>query len=416
MPVTATDSIRAGKGLLPKNLHWWIVGLVLAGILVALYLNAGKQTAQHASQQQASERKEAAALVREKPDVGKLIHESASRAQPSMAPHESRVPGLQPKVARRLAAEESAANGAENARYTKGVKATSPIIVLSSEAKASAAQGPLDRDLILRSLVQQPRAPALSPQDRKLLASADQAGAQARPASADPEPGYLGQANRNDAWYRNQGSSAAAAAASARPSSIGLDPPVPPYTVVQGTPIPAVTVTPIDSDLPGQIVARTTEDIYDSVSGRYLLIPAGSLVYGRYNNSVIVGQDRMAAVFERIIFPDGSGASLGAMPAVDAAGSAGMRGEIDNHFWKIFGSSILIGGVAALVEPQANVNVYVGSGSQAVSAAGQVLGQVTQRIMQRNTVIPPTVTVKDGQPFDILVQRDLALAPYSGRH
>lgn len=409
------ESIRAGRGLLPKNLHWFIVAAVLMGMLVALGLHSNKKGAGLDARRAQAQRTEAASLAKQTPDVNAIIDEGARELEspkPEKAPKKPEVPAVeQADVGRQIASAASGAGEGSAERYAQGARATSPIIVLSGEAKPVATKAPSDRDLILRSLIQQPQPPALSSEDGKLLASVERGGAQVRVGPAKADSGYLGQAERNDAWYKRL----AAERQSEQPKSIGLSPPVGPYTIVQGTPIPAVTVTPIDSDLPGQIVARTTEDTYDSVSGRYLLIPAGSLVYGQYNNSVIVGQDRLAVVFERIIFPDGAGVSLGAMPGVDAAGSAGVKGEINNHFWKVFGSSILIAGLAALVEPRANVNVYVGGGSQAVNTAGQVLSQVTQQIMQRNTVMPPTVTVKDGQSFDILVQRDLALGPYTGR-
>ncbi len=408
------DSIRAGRGLLPKNLHWFIVAAVLAGMVVALALNSNHQGATQAAKRSQARRNEAAALAKQAPDVNAMIDEGAQQLEPpkpkKQAPNLT-VPALsQGRVGQEInAASNGVAPGAAQG-YAQGVRATSPIIVLSAEEKPSAPPQASERNLLMHQLLQKPQPPALSPEDRQVLASEGHANAPMRPAAARGTPGYLGQAERNEAWYKR-------AADAQRDQSlvpIGLNPAVAPYTIVQGTPIPAVIVSGIDSDLPGRVIARTTEDMYDSVSGNTLLIPAGSLVYGEYNNSVVMEQDRLAVAFNRIVFPNGAGVTLGAMPGIGQAGKAGVPGAVDNHFWKIFGSSMLIAGVTALVEPR-NVtnNIYL-SGGSSPDAAGQSLVDITRQIEQRNTLIPPTVEVAAGQRFNIIVQRDLTLAPYGG--
>lgn len=418
------ESIRAGKGMLPKNLPW-IVGAVLAiaGIFV-MYIHNSNQEKRATHDEAVAKTEKEEALRRDKPRVEELVVEATAQASPPTLQQpdkkEEKVPAVEVKPQKQIEAQaKAAAAEGDIERYKDGVTASAPILVLTGDEGGTTQQKQSAEERVLNQIMQTRGAaqPAgLSPEDKKVLQAAAGQGAAPgglQPVAAAAGEEYLQQGRRNESWYQQ----AAADAATAKRRTIGLDAPVSPYTIIQGTPIPAVTVTPINSDLPGEIIARTTQDIYDSVRQQYLLIPAGSLCYGIYNSSVIVGQSRLAVVFNRIVFPDGSGVTLGAMPGIDAAGSAGVPGDVDNHFWQMFGSSMLIAGVAALVEPRSNVtnNIFVSGGSQGIGAAGQVLVDVTRQIQGRNTRIAPTVKVPAGERFNILVKQDLALAPYGGR-
>lgn len=425
--------------MLPKNLHWIVVVILASSGLAVMYLHGKKEDTKSAAEQTAAKKEKEEALRRSKPDVDQLVKEAATQVPPASKGGDARIAAAG-QAADPRTAEKIAQSGAQNSgplrvpaleteqrgrdgispvaedsegRYGKAQTQTVPILVLTGdEAKAQAEKKETAEERLVRTLTENrplAQTASLAAEDRRILDAAAGSGRAApTPVAGDEQ---LQNARRNEQWFRDQTS---AADASAR-RTIGPDPRVSPYTVIQGTAIPAVTVTPVNSDLPGQIVARTTMDIYDSMRGRHLLIPAGSLIYGVYSNAITVGQERLAVVFQRIVLPDGSGVTLGAMPGVDAIGGAGLPGEIDNHFWKIFGSSFLIAGVAALFEPRQNVtnNVYVNGGTQ--SAMGQVLTDVSRQILSRNTRIPPTVKVGEGQRFNILVQHDLALAPYAGR-
>lgn len=187
--------------------------------------------------------------------------------------------------------------------------------------------------------------------------------------------------------------------------------------VLQGAAIPAAIITEINSDLPGQITAQVTMDIYDS-HGRYLLIPKGSRLVGSYNNDVRPGQERVMAAFQRLIRPDGVSIDLGGMPTADALGRSGVRDEVDNHFWKMFGSSFLIAGIAWLTERDQPQTVTVQSGATGedpLTASGRILEDLTELILERNRRIPPTLRIRYGHKINVMVTRDLGLPPVPSR-
>jgi type IV secretion system protein VirB10 len=182
--------------------------------------------------------------------------------------------------------------------------------------------------------------------------------------------------------------------------------------VLQGSVVPAVIITEINSDLPGQITAQVTMDVYDSHS-KYLLIPKGSRLVGNYNNDVTPGQERVMAAFRRLIRPDGTSIDLGGMTSADMAGQSGMQDQVNNHFWKMFGSSLMIAGVAWLTERDQPGTVMVGGGgaTSPEKASGQILKDMSDHMLKRNTRIPPTLTIRRGHKFVVTVTRDIALPP-----
>ena len=187
-----------------------------------------------------------------------------------------------------------------------------------------------------------------------------------------------------------------------------------PYTVFQGTIIPAVLLSEVNSDLPGMLTAQVTLDVYDGIRGATLLIPKGSRLVGNYNNDVRPGQERVMAAFRRIIFPSGASVDLGAMAAADAIGRSGFQDEVDSHFWKQFGANFLVAGLAALIsnKDSASTVTVVNSGGTAVSsAAGQILVETVRNIQQRNAYIPPTIRINSGYKFNVLVNKDMTLPP-----
>ncbi len=190
---------------------------------------------------------------------------------------------------------------------------------------------------------------------------------------------------------------------------------VSPYTVFQGTIIPAVLLTEVNSDLPGMLTAQVTLDVYDGIRGTALLIPKGSRLVGNYNNDVRPGQERVMAAFRRIIIPSGASVDLGAMAAADQIGRSGFQDEVDSHFWKQFGANFLVAGLAALIsnKDSASTVTVVNSGGTAVSsAAGQILVETVRNIQQRNAYIPPTIRINSGYKFNVLVNKDMVLPPH----
>ncbi len=187
-----------------------------------------------------------------------------------------------------------------------------------------------------------------------------------------------------------------------------------PFTVFQGTIIPAVLLTEVSSDLPGMLTAQVTLDIYDGIRGTTLLIPKGSRLVGSYNNDVRPGQERVMAAFRRIIFPSGASVDLGAMAAADQIGRSGFQDEVDSHFWKQFGANFLVAGLAALIsdkESASSVTVVNSGGSAVGRASGQILVDTVRNIQQRNAYIPPTIRINSGYRFNVLVNKDMNLPP-----
>lgn len=413
------DSIRSGKGMLPKNLHIYVFVVLAAVGLGVMFLNDKNEAVDDAEQQRAKEQAKVDALRQAPPDQAQIIKEGVSQAadakpqeepaRPAQTPGARlEVPGLDP--------QRVIGNEAEQARHDEGTKLTSPILVLTGgDERPREETSRVDQELRRLTATRAPATPpGLSPEDRQLLDAATRAGAGGAPARDSTGNEDLSGPRQNEAFFQRERT---AAEGQSQRTAIGLDPAISVHTIVQGTIIPSTIVSPINSDLPGNVIARTTQDVYDSVGGNHLLIPMGSSIYGVYNNAVIVGQERVAVVFNRIVFPNGSGVTLGAMSGTDQAGSAGVPGDVDNHFFQMFGSALLIAGLSALVSDSGgNTNVFVGGSSDsATDAAGQVLVDVSRSILQRNTRIQPTVNAPAGQRFNILVQRDLALRPYQGR-
>ena len=195
-------------------------------------------------------------------------------------------------------------------------------------------------------------------------------------------------------------------------SSDRLEAPASPYVVQAGTVIPAALITGIRSDLPGQITAQVTEAVYDSPTGKYLLIPQGAKLIGQYDSSVAFGQSRVLLVWTRIIMPDGNSIVLERQPGADTQGYAGLEDEVDNHWGMLFKAAVLstllsVGAEAGTSQDENNLVQAIRSG------ASNSISQTGQQIVQRQLNIQPTLTIRPGFPVRVIVTRDLVLAPYA---
>lgn len=198
-----------------------------------------------------------------------------------------------------------------------------------------------------------------------------------------------------------------------------------PYLVQAGSIIPAVMISGLNSDISGQIVAQVRENVYDSMSGRYLLVPQGSKLIGQFSNQIAYGQDRIAVAWQRVIYPNGYSVSLKGIPGSDVAGFSGFYDQVDNHYWRIFGASFVMGVITAGMQySQNNTNSNVQSGGygftnpnptvgQTVAGSlGQQLGSTGMMITQKNLNIAPTITIRQGYKFTIMMTADVVLKPY----
>ena len=187
--------------------------------------------------------------------------------------------------------------------------------------------------------------------------------------------------------------------------------PASPFVVQAGTVIPAALITGIRSDLPGQITAQVTENVYDTPTGRARLIPQGARLIGIYDSQVAFGQSRVLSVWTRLIMPNGRSIVLERQPGADAAGYAGLQDEVDNHWSELF--------KAAALSTLLGVGTELGSSgndSDIIQAlrrgAGDSLNQTGQQVVRRNLNIQPTLTIRPGFPVRVIVNRDLMLEPY----
>lgn len=303
----------------------------------------------------------------------------------SQQPMEMRAPGggVDPEQAERLAAEE-AARSPVFFRGSGNGSGARPTAVM---AAAAAAVGP---------------ALASGNQDFNPMAGASRSSAPADPTAVqnrqDAKEAFLAKAG--DSATRHPG---------------GLQLPVSPYQVMAGTIIPAALVTGINSDLPGQVIANVTEAVYDTATGRHLLIPQGSRLIGRYDSQVAFGQRRVLLVWTRLILPDTSSVALDRLPGIDAAGYAGLEDGVDWHWDRILAGaalSTLLGVGAELAAPESRTD-----GNRIVIAtregAQDAVNQVGQEITKRSMSIQPTLTIRPGFAMRVMVNKDLVfLRPY----
>ena len=188
-----------------------------------------------------------------------------------------------------------------------------------------------------------------------------------------------------------------------------LQAPRSPYEVKAGTIIPAVLITGINSDLPGMITAQVREQVFDSSSGKYLLIPQGSKLIGTYNSNVSYGQNRALVIWSRLIFPNGSSISLGKMSGVDLAGYAGYADKVDNHWGRLIGGVVLSSLLAGTAQSSNKGDDF---NSQFTHNIGSEINRVGQRITRKNLDIQPTIKIRPGYSINVMVNKDMILKPY----
>ena len=205
-----------------------------------------------------------------------------------------------------------------------------------------------------------------------------------------------------------------------------METPKSPYEVKAGSVIPATMINGLNSDLPGQVIAQVRDNIYDTVSRRYLLIPQGARLVGLYDSNILYGQERILVAWNRLIYPNGSSINLKAMPGTDLEGYSGFHDIVDNKYWKIFGTSFIMGvltGAMQYSQNNTNANVQVGGlgitsnsnptvGQTLAGSLGQQLGQTGLMLAQKNLNIQPTLIVKPNYPFNIMITADMILRPY----
>lgn len=191
-----------------------------------------------------------------------------------------------------------------------------------------------------------------------------------------------------------------------------------PFMLRAGSVIPGIMISGIRSDLPGQIKGQVRENVYDTATGKYLLIPQGTQLLGLYSTEVSYGQNSLLVAWQRLTFPDGKVLDIGSMPGTDGAGYAGFRDEVNNHYVRIFGSALLMSGVVAGITYSQNHSMNGSyssptAGSVLSQALGQQLGEVTAQMIAKNLNIAPDLKIRSGYRFNVTVVKDLTFKkPY----
>lgn len=196
-----------------------------------------------------------------------------------------------------------------------------------------------------------------------------------------------------------------------------LEPPGSPYTLRAGTLIPGVLLTAINSDLPGDVLAQVSRDVYDSRNQQALLIPKGTRLLGTYDHPVAAGEVRLLVAWTRLILPDGRSLGLPGLELVDRQGQTGAAGDVDTHWRRVFGNALLLSAIAAgvqLSQPrQLSVLAPPATGQVTAGALGQELSGVASEMLRRGVDVPPTITIPQGQSFNVFLKGDLMFdGPY----
>jgi type IV secretion system protein VirB10 len=189
------------------------------------------------------------------------------------------------------------------------------------------------------------------------------------------------------------------------------------YEINAGWEIPAVLEQALNSDLPGELKALVSSNVYDTASGRYLLIPQGARLVGVYNSRIGYGQDGVQVIWDRIIYPDASSLDLSGMVGQDAHGFSGFRETVDHHYKRLVGFAVLTSLFAAASEISQNqsrsVLTYPTPAQVAGSAVGQQASELGAQVTRRNLNVQPTIKVSVGYRFNVRVNRDIVFdSPY----
>lgn len=195
-------------------------------------------------------------------------------------------------------------------------------------------------------------------------------------------------------------------------SAARLSAPSSSHVVQAGSVIPAALITGIRSDLPGQITAQVTQNVYDSATGRNLLIPQGARLIGEYDSEIAAGQSRVLLAWDRLILPGGRSIALDRLPGADAAGMAGLADRTDYHWGHML--------KAALISTLLGVSAELGASDEdrlvraARGGAQDSINETGRQVVERQLRVPPTITIRPGFTLRVIVTRDLMLEPVDG--
>lgn len=193
-----------------------------------------------------------------------------------------------------------------------------------------------------------------------------------------------------------------------------------PYELKRGSVIPATLITGLNSDLPGRITAQVSQNVYDTATGYRLLIPQGAKLFGRYDSKVSFGQERVLVVWTDLIFPNGSTLQIGGMAGTDAEGYGGFQDKVDRHLWRTFGSAALVAIIGTGIDMSMPESSTLATQDTASDAArrnfAESFGRVAEQTISKNLNVQPTIRIRPGYKFNVLVDQDIIFpSSYRGR-
>ncbi|UWU25604.1 IncP-type conjugal transfer protein TrbI (plasmid) [Rhizobium sp. CB3060] len=184
-----------------------------------------------------------------------------------------------------------------------------------------------------------------------------------------------------------------------------------PYELKRGSVIPATLITGLNSDLPGRIAAQISQNVYDSATGYRLLIPQGAKLFGRYDSKVSFGQERVLVVWTDLIFPNGSTLQIGAMAGTDGAGYGGFKDKVDRHLWRAWSSAALVAILGTGIDMSMPESTTLATQDTASDAArrnfADTFGRVAEQTISKNLNVQPTIQIRPGYEFNVLVDQDI---------
>ena len=229
-------------------------------------------------------------------------------------------------------------------------------------------------------------------------------------AGASPGPVRGGQAFLRQAAQSREGSNYLAAT---------MQQPMSPFEIREGTLVEAFLLTGIHSDLPGEVIAQVSRNVYDSGTQQVLLIPKGARLIGTYDNQIALDQSRLLVAWTRLVFPDGRSVNLPGLASKDMQGASGLSGEVNRHYWSAFGGAMMLavvgGGLTYATSRTRQPGGAYGYPSPGEIAAGSVateLSRVATERLRGSMNRRPTIQIREGTPFSIFMNGDLVLPPY----
>ncbi len=184
-----------------------------------------------------------------------------------------------------------------------------------------------------------------------------------------------------------------------------------PFELKRGSVIPATLITGLNSDLPGRISAQVSQNVYDSATGYRLLIPQGAKLFGRYDSKVSFGQERVLVVWTDLIFPNGSTLQIGGMAGTDAEGYGGFKDKVDRHLWRTWSSAALVALIGTGIDMSMPESSTLATQDTASDAArrnfAESFGRVAEQTISKNLNVQPTIQIRPGYKFNVLVDQDI---------